>query len=89
MRFAGRPRGDDRKHQLASGLLDGCRNRLDFDQGAVIFGGEDIQESVRTLAHVANPILKLAQQRLAMQLFPLLVEIDAYELTGPRHLSLT
>src|SRR6266571_389754 len=78
-----------RSYSLASGLLEGRRNRLDSNQCTVIFGGEDIQESVRTLAHVANAILKLAQQRLAMELFPLLVEIDAHELTGPRHLSLT
>src|SRR5207302_6294082 len=49
--------------------------------------GQQIQQAVRTLPHVANPLVEVAQQRLAPELLPLVVEHDPLELSARRHFA--
>src|SRR5207253_931013 len=39
--------------------------RLDPEQRSLIFVRENVQESIRTLSHVADPLSELRQQRLS------------------------
>jgi hypothetical protein len=57
-------------------------------QGAVGCPVRTLQQTVRTLAHVANTLLQLAQERLAVQFLPFLVEINPLEVAGARHFTL-
>src|SRR5262245_60300866 len=61
---------------------------FDAHQRGIVFFGQQIYVTVGPLAHVANALAELSQQRLATQLFPLVVELDALQLTRPRHLAL-
>src|SRR5207249_7172317 len=49
--------------------------RFESKEHAVVLGGQHIEETVGTLTHVADALLQLAQHRLAVQLFPLVVEV--------------
>src|SRR6516162_6003568 len=60
---------------------------LDPQQGARFLVRQHIQQSIRALAHVADPLSKFGQQRLAAQFFHLLVKQDALEMAGPRNLT--
>ena len=49
--------------------------------------GQQIQQAVRSLPHVADSLTQLGQQRLAPQLLHLLVEEDALEMARARDLA--
>jgi PQQ enzyme repeat len=51
--------------------------RLHLQQRAVILLREHVQQTIRTLPHIANAVLQLAEHRLAVKLLPLLVEVDS------------
>src|SRR5690606_16595966 len=54
---------------------------------AVTLVRDHVQQAVRTLAHVANAPAPILQQRLAAQLFEVLVHDDALELARGRDLA--
>src|SRR5690606_19340456 len=62
--------------------------RLDAENGALVLVGDDIEQPVRPLTHVADTLAQIVQQHLAAQLLELLVEQDALELARARHLAL-
>ncbi len=64
------------------------RRRLEPHQHAVGFGGQHVEESIRPLPDVANALLQLAQHRLAVELFPLVVEVNPLEVSGAGHFAL-
>ena len=52
--------------------------RFDAQQRSVlVVVGEEIQKAVRALAHVANALPQIDEQRLASQLFHVLVDQEA------------
>jgi hypothetical protein len=63
--------------------------RFHLQQGAVIFLPEHIQQTIRTLPNVANAVLQLVEHRLGVKLLPLIVEVDWFQLAGPRHFALS
>src|SRR4029079_17153019 len=66
------------------------RRRRGFQskERAVVFSRQHVQQTVRSLTHVADPILELPEHRLAVQLFPLVVEIETHQLARSRHFTL-
>src|SRR5215470_15570556 len=52
---------------------------LDSEQRAFVFRCQYIQQTVRTLPHIPNTLLQVAQHRFAVQFFPFLVEIDSFQ----------
>src|SRR5262245_33515756 len=62
--------------------------RLDANERSVVLFGQHIHVSVGTLSHVADALAELAQHRLTPDFFPLVVELDALQLTGSRRLTL-
>jgi hypothetical protein len=63
--------------------------RFDFQQGGGVFFGKDVQQPVGALSHIANALMQIAQQRLAPQLLPVVVEHDALQLAGAGNLAFT
>jgi hypothetical protein len=62
---------------------------LDSQQRPIVFIGEDVQQSVRSLAYVANPLVQLGEQRFATQLFEFVVQDDPLESACARHFATT
>src|SRR5262245_47563421 len=60
---------------------------LNPEQCRRVLVGEQIQQAVRTLPHVTNPLMQIAQQRLAPELVPFVVEHDPLELSARRHFA--
>ena len=54
---------------------------FDPQQRTVLLARQRVQQSVGPLAHVADPLMQISQQRFAAGLLPILVEYD------PRHVS--
>src|SRR5262245_13095925 len=65
-----------------------CVAWFDADQRGIVLFGQQVEITVRTLTHVADPLAELTQHRLPPHLFPLVVELDALELPGARDLAL-
>src|SRR5689334_5441407 len=63
------------------------RDRLDAQQRAVVLVGDDVQQAVRPLPHVANALMQRVEQSLAAELLELVVEHDALETTRARDLA--
>src|SRR5678816_2790278 len=64
------------------------RSRLDPKERAIILSGQHVQQSIRPLPYVADPLLQFAKHRFAVELLPLFVEVDPLEMTGARDLAL-
>ena len=77
----GQPLDEDR---TARGIHDRGR-RLQTQQHTVVLIGQDIQIPVGALAHVADTLLELGQQRFAANLLAPAVEHDALDVPGARH----
>src|SRR5262245_10313619 len=60
---------------------------FDAENRAVVFVGEQVQELVRTLPHVANSLPQIHEQHLAPQLFHVLVEQDPLQMPGAGDLA--
>src|SRR6478609_6775263 len=63
------------------------RRRLDLEQRAGVFVGEEIEQPVGALPHVADTLLEFPEQALAANLLGLLVEHDAFEMAGIGNLA--
>src|SRR5262245_18874266 len=63
------------------------RRRFDAEQRPVVFVGDDVEQAVGALPHVADALVQLGQQRLAAQLFELVVEDDPFEFAVARNLA--
>ena len=63
-------------------------DRFDAHERARVFAGQQVQVAVRTLTNVANALLELNEHRFAMELLPLVVEIEPLQMAGPRHFAL-
>jgi hypothetical protein len=61
-------------------VIDATSARLDSQERTFVLGGEDIQETVTTLADVADSLPQLHQHRLTAKLLPRIVENDALDL---------
>src|SRR5262245_22896188 len=61
--------------------------RLEADQRRLIFVGQQVQQPVGALPHVANPLMEVAHERLAPQLLPHVVEHDPLQLSARRDFS--
>ena len=61
---------------------------FDPKQRSVVLGGQHVEKTVRPLTHVADSLAQFPEQRLPVELFPLVVEVDSLEMTGARHLAL-
>src|SRR5580693_6034031 len=59
--------------------------RLQAHERAVVFIGQDIYQTVRSLAHIANPLLEIRKQRLPAGLIPILVEDNPLQMTDTLH----
>src|ERR1700704_2886170 len=66
----------------------GRRRWFHSKQRAVDFSRQHVQQTVRSLTHVADPILKLFEHRLSVQLFPFVVEVETNQLARSRHFTL-
>src|SRR5688572_10015419 len=64
-----------------------CGLRIDPEQRRLIFVRQHVQRTVRADTHVADALMQLSQHRFAPDLFPALVEHDAVDLSGARHLA--
>jgi hypothetical protein len=62
------------------------RDRFDAKHRAFLLVGEQIQQAVWTLTHVADSLPQLDEERLSPQLLHLLVEQNPLEMAGPRNL---
>src|SRR6185295_8653464 len=71
-----------------SGGLGSSLFRLDAQHRARGFVCDHVEQAVRALLHVANPLVKIDEQRLAPQLLHLLVEQDAIEMARAGNLAL-
>src|SRR4051794_18468711 len=69
-----------RRARLSDPLLIVCR--LDPEQGAILLGGEHVEQTVRSLAHVADALVQVSKHRLAADLLPLVIEDNPLQLTG-------
>src|SRR5688572_94936 len=65
-----------------------CGRRLDAQQRRVVFLRQHVQIAIGPLTHVADSLLQLSEQRLAPDLLPLLVELNAIDLPRARRLAL-
>ena len=63
------------------------RGRLEAQQHAVVLVGDHVDQAVGALAHVADALVQLRQQRLAPQLFQLVVQHHALQAARARHLA--
>ena len=63
------------------------RRRFDPQQRAVVFVGDDVEQSIRSLTHVANALMQLGEQGLAAQLFELVVHHHSLESSSARNLA--
>src|SRR4051812_23508782 len=63
--------------------------RLDAQQDAVIFGRQDVEQSVRTLADVAHALPKIVEHRLAPELLPFVAEDNSLNLSGAWNAALS
>src|ERR1041384_174050 len=63
------------------------RRWFDAQHSAGLGVRQQIQQPIRTLAHVTDALMQLGQQRLATKFFHLLVEQDPLEVTGSRNLA--
>src|SRR5688572_2034675 len=63
--------------------------RLDPDERGVVLLREHVEVPIRSLTDVADSLTELAQHRLAADLLPLFVELDAIDLPGSRTFTLT
>src|SRR5215471_6388023 len=61
--------------------------RLHANQSPVVFSSEQVKKSVGSLADIANAVLQFAKHSFAMKLFPLVVEVDAFQMAGARNFS--
>src|SRR5687767_9248497 len=57
---------------------------LDPQQRTVVFIRQDVEESIRALAYVADALVQLGEQCFAAQLFQLVVEDHPLQATGSR-----
>ena len=62
-------------------------SRARSEHGAVVLVGEQIEQLVRPLAHVADSLSQIDEQHLAPQLLHVLVEQDALQVTRARDLA--
>src|SRR5688572_19822420 len=62
-------------------------SRLDPQQGPLFFVRQYVQQAVRTLADVADPLPQIDEQRFAPQFFHFLVEQDPLEVSCTRDLT--
>src|SRR5206468_4564206 len=60
---------------------------LDAQDRAVVFVGQQVEQSVWTLPYLADPLPQFAEQRFATQFFGVGVEDDTFEVAGPRDLA--
>src|SRR5919108_4953314 len=56
--------------------------RFDSEQRPFLFRSQHVEQTVGTLAHVADALFEFHEHRLAPQFFPVLVEDDPLNLTG-------
>ena len=64
--------------------MNTCGVRLDPKHGAMVFCGEHIQEIIRSLTNVADPLAQFGEHHLTPQLFALGIQHDALEVAGVR-----
>src|SRR4051812_39305640 len=62
---------------------------LEAQERAVVLIRQDVQQTVGSLPYVADALMKLGKQRLATELFVLLVDDHALERAGVRNLTAT
>src|SRR5205085_2769198 len=55
---------------------------FDSQYCAVVLRSQHVQQPIWPLAHIANALMKFAEQRLAAKLLPLIVEDEALQLAG-------
>src|SRR5262249_14962869 len=63
------------------------RSGLDSDQSTIVFRSQKVKQTIWSLAHIANPLLKITQHPFAMQFFPLVVEVYTRQMSGSRDFS--
>ena len=81
------PAAECYRYSQGTALHDGVPSaRLDAQHRALVLVGDDVEQAVGALLHVANALPQIREQRLAAQLLHLLVEQDAVELAGSRDL---
>src|SRR5579863_3104131 len=61
-------------------LSDSLFRRFQTQQCAVVFIGEHVNQTVGTLAYIADPLLQIGEQRLSAGLIPIRVENDPLEM---------
>src|SRR5262249_742993 len=64
------------------------RCRFDAKECALLLLRQQVQETVGALAHVADPLLQINEQRFSAKFFHFLVENDAIETAGDRYFAL-
>src|SRR5688572_2029048 len=74
-------------HGLAKQSRVTARGWLEPQQRPIILVRDDVDQTVRTLPHIANTLVQFGQQRFTAQLLHLLGDHDAFETTGTRHLA--
>src|SRR4030095_1371772 len=74
---------------MVSTIPDPSTRRLNPDERGVVLLRQDIQGTSGSLSYITDSLTKLAQHRLAADLFPLVVEFDAIDLPCSRTLALT
>src|SRR4051812_27354875 len=72
-----RVRATPRRTRLNIDLL-----RFDPQDGTFLFVRDHVEQAVRTLSHVANTLTQVGEERLTTQLFHLVVEQDAFQMSG-------
>src|SRR5277367_1847154 len=74
----------------ANGNLPASRYRRWFNphKRARVFSRQHIQEAIGSLTHVSYALLQLAKHRLAVELLPLVIEIDPLQMAGSRNFAL-
>jgi hypothetical protein len=60
---------------VPSSCLLRAHSRVHAHENAVVFGGKQMQQSIRTLSHIADPLLQFPQHRFAVEFCPLLRSI--------------
>src|ERR1051325_5614132 len=70
-------------NDLARGVAALLR-RVDAEQRALGFVGEQVEQAVGALADVADAVVEVAEDTFAVEFFPLVVEIDTLQVTGTR-----
>jgi hypothetical protein len=62
---------------------------VDAEQRAVGFVGEQVEQAVGALSDIADAVVEVAENTFAVEFFPLVVEIDALQVTGTRDFAFT